>query len=134
MKNARLLDWLEGWPDAALDLTVCVAAGLVVYLLLATTGCALRPITRSTATATLSVDDCRKLDKAVVGWTGATIGLGIASGSTGIASTLTGEIPRYVTGGVSVALAITSAVSTYLSTTYARRYVDGCTSNRGGTP
>ena len=134
MRNARLLDWLEGWPDFAFDLFLCVSAGLIACLLLALSGCSLRPTTRSTAAATLSVDDCRKLDRSVVGWTGATIGLGVASGSAGIASTLTGEIPRYVTGGVSVALAITSAVSTYMSTTYARRYVDGCTSNRGGAP
>ena len=31
-----------------------------------------------------------------------------------------------------VALAVTTAVSTYLSTAYAKRYVDGCTANTGG--
>ena len=133
MKNARLRDWADGSPDRAFDLGLAAAVLLVIYALLVT-GCSLRPSTRATATAMLSVDDCRKLDRAVMGWTGATIGLGVASGSTGVASALTGDIPRYVTGGVSVALAITSAVATYLSSAYAKQYVDGCTSNRGGTP
>ena len=133
MVNARLRDWVQGSPDRAYDFGIVVVALVVIYALLAT-GCSLRPSTRATATAMLSVDDCRKLDRSVMGWTGATIGLGVASGSTGVASALTGDIPRYVTGGVSVALAITSAVATYLSSAYAKQYVDGCTSNRGGAP
>lgn len=101
-----------------------------LLLALALTGCSLRPVQRGGGTITAALLDavaCDKLDRSVMGWTAATMALGVLAGSTGVTAALTDNVPRYVTSGVSIGLGSLTAITTYLSTAYAQRYVRGCT-------
>jgi hypothetical protein len=107
-----------------------VRLALVVLLLPA---CSLRHVAhQGTSAALLAPDACDRLDRSVMGWTAATMALGVLGGSTGVTAALTEDVPRYVTGGISVGLSTTAAIATYLSTAYAQRYVRGCTLAAGG--
>lgn len=76
--------------------------------------------------------ECDTLDNKVLGWTSVTILGGVLSGGSGVTSMFTADTPRYVVGGIGVALAAISALSAYLSTQYASRYAHRCTVDTGG--
>lgn len=84
------------------------------------------------AAVTADAATCNRIDNTVTGFTATTVVLGVLSGSSGIASIFTDQTPRYVTGGIGVGLAASTALFTYLSTQFAQRYARQCAVNLGG--
>lgn len=78
--------------------------------------------------AALPQDQCSALDSKVTGWTAASIVVGTLGGSSGVATTvLADNVPRWVTGSVTVFLSAMAGLSGYLAGHYAAKYSQGCT-------
>lgn len=75
---------------------------------------------------------CDKLDNTVTGFTATTVVLGVLSGGSGLTSIFTDNTSRYVTGGIGVGLAASTALFTYLATTFSQKYARNCAVNLGG--
>lgn len=75
---------------------------------------------------------CDSLDAKVTGLTATSIVVGVLGGGSGVTSIFTESTPRYVVGGVGVALSTLTALTSYLTVHYAQLYARRCTVNAGG--
>jgi hypothetical protein len=127
-------------------------AAFLSFFLLASCSISLRPVQKDHALrrveiiqkldvdpvrldSTLAADktECDALDGKVTAWTGVSIASGVLAGGGGLTSILTDDsVARYVVGGVGLAVAVVTAVSSYLSTSYASKYSRTCAVNMGG--
>lgn len=101
-------------------------------------GCHLQPPPRYRSTTSFTPppatwEECKRLDRDVVGWTASGVVFGVLGGGSGITTAFFDDkTPRYVTGGVSVTLGAVTALASYLATVSAKKYADRCTVNTGG--
>lgn len=77
--------------------------------------------------------ECDALDGKVTGWTATSVVLGAISGGGGLTTVLTDDTTaRYVVGGVGIGVAVLTALSAYLATSYSQKYARRCAVNLGG--
>lgn len=108
----------------------------VAFIAMMLCGCSLRPVMRTSLwlpTVKLDADQCIAIDRAYIGWSATAIASGVLSGGGGlVAGVLPETTPREATGGVSLGLAVITAVSGFVAMQKARQYTAGCTTNVGG--
>lgn len=77
-------------------------------------------------------EQCNALDTKVTALTATSISLGIAGGGSGVATLFAPTTSRYITGGISLGVAMVTAGTSYASTHEAQRYARECAVNVGG--
>lgn len=82
---------------------------------------------------TYTAQQCISLDNKQIGWTATAAAFGVLSGGSGLTTAFFSDsTPRYITGSISVLMAVGIVVSGYLSKAYGKEYADNCTVNVGG--